>query len=371
MTVMEDLKPLLTERGPWTYAYVDGHGKEPQVVEESRDEAVLERLREAGAPEADVEGVAEALRGGTGVPSPSARFLLVRQGRVEFDESFVGARYGSEQLGSAPVPKIVPLIRHRTASVRYLVVEAGRDGANIRLERTGRALAEETRRIEGDDDALPKVQAGGWSHSRWQRHSEEVWKHNQSEVAGAVDRLVRQYRPAFIALAGDVRARQLLREQLPPESADLVVEVDANTRAAGADSELLDETVSRLIDEHLEAEAAEALEAAAVGGGERRVEGLPQLVLALQEARLERLLLDARSLDGDERLEELDAPPWIAVVGEPQAGAARLASAPFVEALARAAILTGARVHILEETFASADAPREDRAPRPPVGVLR
>src|SRR5690606_31855566 len=90
-----------------------------------------------------------------------------------------------------------------------------------------------------------KVQAGGFSHARYQRSAEEVWKHNQSEVAEVVDRLVEQQRPEFIVLAGDVRALQLLREGLGKAASELVTEYEVHTRAEGSEDAGLERTVAK------------------------------------------------------------------------------------------------------------------------------
>lgn len=366
-----ELTALLAQPGPWTVAYVDGTGGEPQVVEEARQESAVRRLEEAGAPDDDRRAVELALRDASGVPSPSARYLLVRGGEVVLDEWFATARRGPEVFAHGVAPLVVPLLRHRAFSPGYLVVETTRDGADLRLERAGRAEAEHEASLEGSTDALPKVQAGGWSHSRWQRHSEEVWKHNQTEVAAAVDRLVREHRPAFIVMSGDLRARQLLRERLAPESAELLVEVEANTRAEGADEERLDRAITEALDELSARQVEDALALADAEDGARRAEGSAEVVAALQQARVETLLLDARLVDAEETLELLDAEPWVAGDAGAPGTASSLGRASLAEALARAAVLTGASVRILEEPDPAPGEERPHRAVRPPLALLR
>ncbi|QBE49266.1 Vms1/Ankzf1 family peptidyl-tRNA hydrolase [Leucobacter triazinivorans] len=375
------LAELLAQPGPWTVAYVDGTGGEPQTVEEARQERAVRRLDDAGAPENDRRAVERALRDAAGVPSPSARYLLVRDGTVVIDEWIAAPRRGPEVFAHGSVPVISPLLRHRGRAPRFLVVETTRDGADLRLERAGRADAEQEESIAGSTDALPKVQAGGWSHARWQRHSEEVWKHNQSEIATAVDALVREHRPTFIAMAGDLRARQLLRERLAPESAGLLVEVEANTRADGADGAQLDRAIADALDALSRRQIEEALDQADAEGGARRAEGIAEVVDALQQARVETLLLDARWLDDDsagaspaargETLEVLGGEPWVARAGGAPGAAASLGRAPFVEALARAAVLTGAEVRIVEEPDPAPGVERPERDARAPIAVLR
>ncbi|CAG7845682.1 hypothetical protein USB125703_01957 [Pseudoclavibacter triregionum] len=162
------------------------------------------------APGADIEAIGEALDDGEGLPSPSTRYLLCRAGGVVLDERFAAPRLGPERLGHGPVPEIMPLLRHRATDVRYLVVETGREGAQVRVQRATRAARESAQEIQGRTDSLPKVQAGGWSHLRYQKHSEKIWAQNQGEVAAVVERLVREREPRFVVIAGR-RSRRRVR----------------------------------------------------------------------------------------------------------------------------------------------------------------
>ncbi|WP_102192748.1 Vms1/Ankzf1 family peptidyl-tRNA hydrolase [Microbacterium aurantiacum] len=363
------LVSLLEEPGPWTYAYVDGQGAEPQGIEDARRESVRRRLEEAGAPEADAAAVLEVLDNAAGLPSPSARYVLARDGEVEVDESFPGARLGPEQCGHAQIPPILPLLRDRADDIRYVVVEAGRGDAEVRLERAGRP-PEHVQEIEGRTDALPKVQAGGWSQSRYQRTSEEIWKHNQADVARIVDRLVQQHSPRFVVVSGDVRARQLLRDELGTAAQKILILVDAHTHAAGADRTALDEAIATALEEQLRSTEQDIVDRASTDSGSAGAHGLGAVVEALRQARVESLLLDARMLDSDAALAALDESPWVAPV-EDDEPANVIERVPAAEALARAALLTGARVVVAEDDHQSDDDERADRMAREPLAVLR
>lgn len=371
MTDRADLAELLAQPGPWTSAYIDGPGDQPTGTEEARQRSARDRLRAAGAPEADVDAVADVLATATGVPSPSARCLLVRDGRVEVDESFADARRGPERFHHGPVPEVLPLLRHRGAELAYLVVEAGRDGAEIRLESAGRATPEQEIEVEGRTGRLAKVKAGNMSQARIQRRAENVWMHNMAEVADAVDRLVRDHRPAFVVLAGDVRARQLLQERLAAASKELVVDVDAHTRAPGADDDALDETIAATVSRRFHDRISEAEDRAAADDGSRGARGTPAVLAALQQAQVDELLLDARLTGADDVLDALDAPPWVADGNGFPGDASSLGTVPAAEALARAALVTGASVLVVEEDEGDPDEERDDRPPREPVAVLR
>lgn len=365
------LEGLLTGRGPSTVVYIDGPSARPQVAEEARRDAVIDRVRKSGAPEADIAAIEGALPRHDGTPSPSARYLLARGGRIELDLTFPGGRLGPELVSSGPAPLLLPLLRHLARGVRYLVIETGREGAEVRLERADRHAPEQVEDVEGRADSLTKVQAGGWSHARYQRSAEEVWKHNQSEVAEVVDRIVEQQRPDFIVLAGDLRARQILKDGLGEAAAELVTEYEAHTRAEGADDEGLARAVAEIAERRRSEEIEAVVDRAQAGGGSSGARGVSAVVEALQQARVDTLLLDARLAEAERTLRALDAEPWVSE-GAPDGLAARtLCELPVAEALARAAVLTGARVLFREERFAAVDEPRGEEAAQEPIAALR
>ncbi|MDO8381694.1 MAG: Vms1/Ankzf1 family peptidyl-tRNA hydrolase [Microbacterium sp.] len=371
MREREHLAEILAGSGPWSYAYIDGAGDSPQVVEQAHERSVRDRFAEIGASEADVEALAEALTDRPSIPSPSARYLLMRDGEVVLDEDFAGARLGPERFGHGPVPGILPLLRHSDESVRFVVVETGREGAEVRLETAAKHSERAPIDVAGRDDSLPKVQAGGWSHARYQRHSEDVWMHNQNEVADVVDRLVREHCPKFVVVAGDVRARQLLADALDPASSALVVDVDTHTRADGADGTALEEAIRSSLDRFATEAIHDILDRAAADNGSRGAEGVDAVTHALQQAQVEALVLDARLVDSDSTLIALDAEPWVAAAGDATGEANALAEIPVAEALARAAVLTSASVLVEEDDPGAPDAPREERLVREPRALLR
>ncbi|WP_300266751.1 Vms1/Ankzf1 family peptidyl-tRNA hydrolase [Microbacterium sp.] len=312
--------------------------------------------------------ITRALRERPGLPAPSTRYLLARDGTLEVDESLPGPRVGPEHTGHDAIPPLLALVRHSDDRLHYLVVETGRDGAEVRRERAGR-IPELVEEIEGRTDALPKVHAGGLSEARYQRTSEEIWKLNQREVADTVNALVRENAPAFLIVSGDVRARQLLRDELSDAARRLVVDVEAHTRAAGADDGLLDSAIAEELESHHDEAVADASDRADVDNGRRGAHGIPEIVAALQQAQVETLLLDARLAESDQLLDALEAPPWVGSDDDLDVGI--VARVPAAEALVRAAILTDARILIAGDEPDAEDAPREHRAPRPPLAVLR
>jgi len=365
-----DLRETLTRPGAWTTVYTDGAQGEPPGAVESRMRSLKDRMMQEGVPENDADAVITALSDDQGLAAPSARWLIVHDGRVAADEGFAGARRGPERISHGSFPEILPLLRHRSGQPRILVVETARDGADLSLERLGRGSPEQVERIEGEDDPITKVSPGGWSQARYQRSVEEVWQRNQDEVAEAVDRIVREHRPEHVFVSGDAHARGLLLESISTESLALVVEVDADTRAAGADDTALVEEIHRTVAAADDDRIAAVRDRAAERDAENGASGIAAVVGALQQAQVATLLLDTRMIDSDDTLIALSDTPWVATgtMDTFDAGPGTVVSA--VEALVRAAVLTDADVLFIEDEPAEGE-PRSDDAVQQPLAALR
>ncbi|MFS0866486.1 hypothetical protein AB3M83_04010 [Microbacterium sp. 179-B 1A2 NHS] len=251
MSEHEDLERLLAERGPWTAAYIDGPSDLPEPDELARRRRVGESVEGAGAPDADVTAIAEAIAAQTGMASPSTRYLLVRDGRVELDQSFAGPRHGPETFRHGPVPPLIPLLLHRS-------------------------------------------------------------------------------REAMSAGAGSA------------DSAD-----------AGVDAEVSD-----------------ALDHAAEESHRREGNGVREVVPLLQRAQVETLVLPDEAAASERMLDALGAPPWVAEGDDDEYAADSIGWVSAADALARAAILTGARILVTAEHLEEGE-PRPDRPQREVVAVLR
>ena len=365
-----DLHEALSTPGAWTTVYTDGPSGEPPGAVESRMRSLRDRMQEAGVPERDADAIVAALPEDTGVPAPSARWLLVKDGSVVADEGFAAPRRGAERISHGTFPEIVPLLRHRTGNPLILVVATGRDGAEITLERLGRAGSEKVEQVEGDEYPITKSSPGGWSQARFQRSVEEVWLRNQTEIGGIVDEITRTRHPDHIFVTGDAHARGLLLESIGADTLGRVVEVDVITRAAGADDEALtaaiDETVAAAHDEQVASVRDRAAERDARNG----VSGIGSVVAALQQAQVETLLLDARLADTDASVLALRETPWVAASPADTFDAGPGTPVSAAEGLARAAVLTDAEIVFIEDEPAEGE-PRREGAAAAPLAVLR
>jgi hypothetical protein len=348
MNATAKLSEMLRKPGPWTQIYIDDSvdtADPPQVVR-TRRESVIDRLRRSGAPDDDVSAVREVLDDPEAGPSPLCRFILVRDGVVELHEALPGLPLEPEIVGHFVIPDVVPLLKHQPEEMSYVIAETDREGGEVRLYRAGQESAEAEDHYEGRTDSLHKPQAGGWRHDRFQHHVEEIWRQTQSELAKKIDEVVRRYRPRLLVVAGDIRARQLLENELSFESKAILSVQPVNTRAEGSDDDALRDHVAREVERILTEEKASALEQLELhrGRGDNTVELTKgAIVQALASAQVDTLILDTNKLRDREVL-ALDSEPWIAVAPEEALSATVLGSVPAQCALSRAAILTDAKI---------------------------
>ncbi|HEV2894817.1 MAG TPA: Vms1/Ankzf1 family peptidyl-tRNA hydrolase, partial [Actinomycetota bacterium] len=207
--------------GPFTSVYMDTEGD----VEQAADRVALrwKNLRgamlAAGVPGATVAAIDPLVEG-----SHTAGATLAVIAAVD------GPRYSANLPDPPPrdtllrhgaLPDVVPLLAAGQAAVPHVAVLTDRTGAEM-AARVADDVAR-TERVEGRATShIHKAQAGGWSQPRYHHRAEALWESNAGEVADALTRLVDQVRPRFVAVAGDVRALQLLREQSPKRVRELL-----------------------------------------------------------------------------------------------------------------------------------------------------
>jgi methylmalonyl-CoA mutase cobalamin-binding subunit len=340
------------------YADVTQDASDPKRTKTIRHRTVREALAEAGAPEVDAVAVSELLEAPPGVGGPMSRLIIVREGAVEVNEVLAGEPLAELLVSYGPVPNLIPLLIQRPRDLRYVVAEVGRDGGEISLFRFNRPEPVAERDVKGDTEFITKVGseddflAGG----RYQHHTEEVWKRNEAQVAQAIDEVVKDSGAELLVVTGDVRARQLLVDQLSPASRKILTELPATTRQEDASQDELDAEVHRNIAASLAADEYNALQRLETG----RNDGLSEIdfaavVRALQQAQVDTLIVTSGGMQMP-TLIALDREPWVAVTSDDALGAGELGPVPAADALVRAAILTDAQVVVVSPTELPADA---------------
>lgn len=350
---LREYADLYRHEGPWCVAYVEAGTGTVDTLEavDVRPGHVRETLAAKGAPKQDLDAIEEAVQPATGVPSPVARYILTRQGTVELSVVLPGPLVVPERISMDPIPDLLPLVRHRPSEYPYIVVEASRDNAEIRLHYAGRPGPEMVQDVQGSSKNLNKFPGGGWSQGRYQHRTEEVWRRNANQVAEEIDRIVRSSGAKLLVLAGDIRARGLVQDQLSEASRELLSIVDSHTHTGGADHGALDDQVNERVALKWSAEQQEVIERLAQQQGQANPEsatGLGAVVRALQQAQVDVLIMNDEAF-AERQLLALDAEPWVATAEEEALGAPILGRVPAPAALLRAAALTDARILLVPD----------------------
>ncbi|TDC48744.1 hypothetical protein E1281_24275 [Actinomadura sp. KC345] len=190
----------------------------------------------------------------------------------------------------APLPDVLPYLAQRGERFPHLLAVVDRRGGAIDcVTAQGR---HEHIDVEGDEDyPIRKTKAGDWNQSRFQRSAENVWKANAKKVAHEIDRAAERCGAEAIVIAGDVRARNAVLEEVSEHVLERTVETDKNTTVDDPD---LDAELRRVLDlkttEHIMT-VAERFDRE-LANGQRAVAGLPATTEAVRQGRVETLLLD-------------------------------------------------------------------------------
>ncbi|WP_241842429.1 Vms1/Ankzf1 family peptidyl-tRNA hydrolase [Pseudofrankia sp. BMG5.36] len=293
-------------------------------------------------------------------PTDVALAAFAADGRV------VSRQQVSEQLGDrgmwAQLPCALPLLAYEQRTVPCVVALADRTGADLRVEMDGSRIFAE---VEGTDDEIERNAPGGWSQRRYQDRAEDSWAHNAAQVAEAVTRLTEQVNAAAVALGGDSRAVQLVREHLPPRVSPLVHQLEHGSRHPSRGGRKHEQEVRDLVGALAQSRTVELLGRLAEDRAHgRAVEGTPATLAALSRSQVGTLLVvddpgdDRVAWFGPDPTDVAAEPATLAsLVGSPSRG--RLA-----DVAVRAALGTGATVHVLSPDLS--DGPTDGLA-----GLLR
>ncbi|MGW9405102.1 baeRF2 domain-containing protein [Arthrobacter sp. NPDC055585] len=349
---LHEFADLYRRRGPWCAAYLDASAGNVDSLEaaEVRPVDVRRALAKQGASPQDQEAAETAVLPADGFPSPVSRFLLVQQGTVALNEVLPGELVVPERVSVDPVPDLLPLLKHRPEELPYIVAEVSREDAEIRLRFVGREDSS-VEDVEGEKEDITKLPAGGWSQDKFQRQTEQIWRRNADQVAEEIDRIVDSSGARLIVLAGDVRARGLVRDQLAEAHKPLVSMIDSHMPESGAGRKSFEDKVQERIALLWAEEQEQIMDRLAQQQGQANPEsvtGFGAVVKALQQAQVDLLILNDNAL-ADRHLLALGAEPWVASAPEQSLGAEVLGQVPAPAALVRAAALTDASLLLVPD----------------------
>lgn len=171
-----------------------------------------------------------------------------------------------------------------------MVAYVDRKGADFELR--GALGRQGAGSVTGKQWPVHRTTSSDWSERHFQLRVENTWEHNAAEIADALAVCQEETGADLLILVGDEREKRSVHEQLPKRLQGRVVEAEH-----GAGSRLLDEDVEQARAEHVRQRAERELErflAARTPGDDGQpgaVEGVPALVEAAREHRIDELLI--------------------------------------------------------------------------------
>jgi hypothetical protein len=362
-----EMARLFQASGPFLSLYLatrDGIENAPPKVElrwknarsELLDRGVPERVLEAidplvegsntaGATLAVVTSVDGVLWSGS-LPRPPRREIVMRWGQL---------------------PSIVPLLAYFQSLVPHVAVLASRAAAEL-VARTPEGDGDEPVAVEGQRSPhLTRSAPGGWSQPRYQHRAEVLWERNAAEVAVVLTEVVDHVRPRFVAVAGDVRAIQFVRDKSPKRVRELMQVVGGELPSI----EAVLEDAARLASATVERDSGELLDRFGEERSQRDLaaDGTAATFQALARAQVDTLLVEERP--DDVRTAWFgDAGQSVALDRETLLAAGEIAPAEarLVDVAMRAALLSGANVRVLEPP--DPGDPDDQRRPSEGLGAL-
>jgi len=197
-------------------------------------------------------------------PALNGLALFACSGADLFEALPLAAGVDHHRLYISNQPHLYPLAQILGTSPRYLALLADTNSARIFVfAATG---VERVEQIDGIKTKRTKI--GGAAQARYQRHTENFHLHHAKEVVDVVARLVRDEGIDQIIIAGDEVIVPLLREQLPKDVADRIVDV-VKLDIRAPQHEILNTTLAALRekDARTDSERVEALLDAYRAGG--------------------------------------------------------------------------------------------------------
>ncbi|GGK75043.1 baeRF2 domain-containing protein [Streptomyces flaveus] len=339
------LRPLYEHPGPWASVYF-GTSQHTESTPHERSltaQAASRQLADQGADEATCQAVRSALEELRHSTEPHGRALFATGGEVVLDPALAAPPPGGLSVTWSALPHTAPLLDLLGEDPVCVVAYVDRRGADFELRS---ALgSREAGSVTGRQWPLHRTSTVDWSERHFQLRVENTWEHNAAEIADALAVCQEETRADLLILVGDDRERRAVRERLPQRLQDRTMEAPH-----GPGSRLLDEDVERIRAEHVRRRAAEDLErfmaarAPDADGNVGAVEGVPAVIEAAQEHRIDELLIIPEGPDTHREVWVGEAPDQLAVrrtdtktLGEPRPWSARAD-----DALLRSVIASGA-----------------------------
>ncbi|MFL6052165.1 MAG: Vms1/Ankzf1 family peptidyl-tRNA hydrolase [Actinoallomurus sp.] len=284
------LKSLYDSSGPFASVYLDIRRiteDAPKAIE-LRRRARQRELVEQGTPPAMIEAMVRLVDEENAQRESGTLAMFAAGGEVVHYEVLPGEPR-VELAHYAPLPHVKPLLVQRGEPIAYLSATVDRLGGELTcVSRDGdrRVIA-----VKPEEDfPVRKTKAGDmFRQDKQQRAAEEVWRTNAKKVAHKMVAAVDDCGADIVVLAGDVRARKAVREELPESVLARVVD-------AGGAGPTLDEEIARAVQHKREEQLAALLDQfdEQLTKKARAVEGLDGVTDALRKGQVASLFLEDR-----------------------------------------------------------------------------
>lgn len=217
-----------------------------------RAKALREQSPERESFDADVARIEERL-GSIDAATSQALAIFASSGSDLFEVIPLDAPLVEHSLFISSVPHLYPLARVIENYPRYAAVMLDTNKARIfvfggETEREKTIVGEKTRRTS----------KGGWSQARYQRRAENFHLHHIKEVVDTLGTIVTEEDIQHVVVAGAEVAMPILREQLPKELADRIVEIGSHED--GESGSFLERTMAALREKDAETDVEKVQE---------------------------------------------------------------------------------------------------------------
>jgi hypothetical protein len=335
------LRPLYEGGDPVASVYLDTTRSAPDAGKqiELRWKAARRSLAGQGADEETLTLLDDVAGGAPGVPGPQGEALFAHGGRLLGAYTMAEPPVG-DNATVLPVPDPLALAVDRDHQLAHVVVAVDREGADVEGYPPSAHEPSFRRTFNGSTLHITRVRAGAEAQASFHRRSVNLWTENTAQVAEDVRAAATAVDASVVLVAGDPKALGLLRDQLterPPEGRVIYVEGGRSDPAA------LREQVDAVMHEAMESshrQVLRELEGKLAGG--QALQGIPAVVEALGQGRVETLLL-AQDRSGDPELHASRRDPKVLATDPAAFGEdPTLFTAPAGMLLLRAAVLSDA-----------------------------
>ncbi len=297
---------LYEHPGPFATVYLDAtrstQSGEHEVELRWRD--LRGQLADQGCDEKTLAALDDAVSVPPAMPGPHGQVLVAADGAVLLNSALPAPPARSEAR-AAPLPYVLPMIAQSRPRIAHLVIAADHRGADllpVSADAAATGVPVVTLSVEGSSQyPLHRTGRDEWDERHFQNRVENSWAENAQDVAREAARQVVALGAELVIVAGDSRARALLKRDLPqvlgPEVQ--VEEVEAGGRADGASAAALDEAVRDAVLRRSWERRREVLEHLQQNVGRERFAavGVSAIVEALRKAQVDVAVLsdDPRS----------------------------------------------------------------------------